>query len=186
MNAAGEARTWSEYEAQATSFLESVFAYTDQLKLNVDGLPIDHVGLRVPSNESVDKLRDELQALCGDPLSQNVVNGRVILVFKLPKPIPYKHKGKQCGIDCVELPYPKPDDPRDGIEHVEFVLDCRAHTVDDLTRAFHCRFGDVGGYEIDNPKLPPDCTPNPALVYKKDDMLTIKFHTAPIEKIVKK
>src|SRR5438270_319970 len=74
------ALSWKIYEESLPCFLDSVFEYVTEKGLDVAGLRIDHVGLRVRLPAHVEELRKELQELCTNhmPLSVAQVNGRQI------------------------------------------------------------------------------------------------------------
>ncbi len=177
--------TWKGEKEKLSAFLDTVFAFVAEQKLDVTDLEIDHIALRLKHIDDVDRMKKEIAAFSINhaPLSSAIVNGREILMYQLSDPLKYHNR----QIPCIELPYPKDphDYPQDGWEHVEFVLESNAETMEDFEAVFRARFPHITDYRVDMPHGPADQLPNPSIVLQKYKGLAIKFHPASIEKIIR-
>ena len=116
-------QSWPAFEAQILALLET-------LDLADKALVCDHVALRVNSIASADALRDAFSCV-GKIISDNIINGRTILIIELDTPLTLG----QFSIACVELPYPSDKVyPQEGWEHIELVIDSKAKDCDTLSR----------------------------------------------------
>jgi len=116
-------QSWPAFEAQILALLET-------LDLADKALVCDHVALRVNSIASADALRDAFSCV-GKIISDNIINGRTILIIELDTPLTLG----QFSIACVELPYPSDKVyPLEGWEHIELVIDSKAKDCDTLSR----------------------------------------------------
>lgn len=167
-------------------FLDEIFLFINELGIDVSDLGIDHIALRYKNSADVDKLSNELKNE-STVLSRAIVNGRKIYIFKLNKPLEYKGY----RIPCVELPYPTIDHnyPRDGWEHVEFVLPTK--NINQIENSFKKRFPKLTpdilkkfDYKLSVPKVEGEQLSNPTCILTKYLGLSIKFHPNSIEKVV--
>ena len=116
-------QSWPAFEAQILALLET-------LDLADKALVCDHVALRVNSIASADALRDAFSCV-GKIISDNIINGRTILIIELDTPLTLG----QFSIACVELPYPSDKVyPQEGWEHIELVIDSKATECDTLNQ----------------------------------------------------
>ncbi|MEN8617295.1 VOC family protein [Shewanella baltica] len=116
-------QSWPAFEAQILALLET-------LGLADKALVCDHVALRVNSIASADALRYAFSRV-GKIISDNIINGRTILIIELDIPL----KLGQFSIACVELPYPSDKVyPQEGWEHIELVIDSKATECDTLSQ----------------------------------------------------
>ncbi|ABS08659.1 VOC family protein [Shewanella baltica] len=116
-------QSWPAFEAQILALLET-------LGLADKALVCDHVALRVNSIASADALRDTFSRV-GKIISDNIINGRTILIIELVTPLTLG----QFSIACVELPYPSDKVyPQEGWEHIELVIDSKAKDCDTLSQ----------------------------------------------------
>ena len=116
-------QSWPAFEAQILALLET-------LDLADKALVCDHVALRVNSIASADALRDTFSRV-GKIISDNIINGRTILIIELDTPLTLG----QFSIACVELPYPSDKVyPQEGWEHIELVIDSKAEDCDTLSQ----------------------------------------------------
>jgi predicted metalloenzyme YecM len=159
-------------------FLDECFAYLSELRIDVTGLPLDHIALRYSHTSDVDKLAEELKGQ-STVISDAIVNGRVIYIFKLHTPL--RHKGLE--IPCIELPYPAIPHkyPQDGWEHVEFVLE--TDRPEKFEEVFNQKYPGQK-YELHIPQVEGEELVNPSVVLKKYPGLSVKFHPNSIEKVV--
>ncbi|MGI2191215.1 VOC family protein [Shewanella baltica] len=116
-------QSWPAFEAQISALIET-------LGLADKALVCDHVALRVNSIASADALRDAFSRV-GKIISDNIINGRTILIIELDTPLTLG----QFSIACVELPYPSDKVyPQEGWEHIELVIDSKATECDTLSQ----------------------------------------------------
>ncbi|MCU7988322.1 VOC family protein [Shewanella sp. SW24] len=116
-------QSWPAFEAQILALLET-------LDLTDKALVCDHVALRVNSIASADALRYAFSCV-GKIISDNIINGRTILIIELDTPLTLG----QFSIACVELPYPSDKVyPQEGWEHIELVIDSKAKECDTLSQ----------------------------------------------------
>ncbi len=100
-------------------FLDKLFDYLSEKKINVSNYELDHICYRVETLERYQALKIALSNL-GELLTESQVGGRAIASIKLDEPIIYKSR----KIRVVELPAPKKGSfYKEGFEHVEFVID---------------------------------------------------------------
>ena len=135
--------------------------------------------------------RDRLKAQiaeAGQIISTANVNGREIAIVQLHNPVMVG----TWEVSGVEVPYPKPGHAHEhGWEHVEFVLNGAANTMDGLRQAFMESFPNLAidklqeeyGYFEDAPLAGGDQMPNPTLGIKVNGV-GLKFHAHPIQVIV--
>jgi len=98
-------------------FLDKLFSMLEDIGLDLDKYPLDHICYRTSSLEEYHEKKAALMNV-GDLLIESMVNGRLISTFKLSSPIIYKNR----HIELLELPAPKTGHQyKSGLEHVEFV-----------------------------------------------------------------
>jgi len=150
-------------------------------------LKIDHICVRLKHSSDVDRLKAQI-AEAGQIISTANVNGREIAIVQLHSPVMVG----TWEVSGVEVPYPKPGHAYEhGWEHVEFVLNGAANTMDGLRQAFMESFPNLAidklqeeyGYFEDAPLAGGDQMPNPTLGIKVNGV-GLKFHAHPIQVIV--
>ncbi|MCS6239115.1 VOC family protein [Shewanella baltica] len=195
-------QSWPAFEAQILALLET-------LDLADKALLCDHVALRVNSIASADALRDTFSRV-GKIISDNIINGRTILIIELDTPLTLG----QFSIACVELPYPSDKVyPQEGWEHIELVIDSKAKDCDTLSQdllalcpklsallpseqaAEHVPSSSLGlnsqgiaslaGIKIkmSSPKGDKERLANPTIAFKRDDVC-IKVHPHGIKAVI--
>ncbi|MBT1445765.1 VOC family protein [Shewanella sp. JM162201] len=170
------------------AFEGRILALVERLGLKPLGLECDHISLRVNSNEAADRLADGFKRI-GDVISNNMINGRPILIIKLHEPL----KLGSMAVRCVELPYPGSKlYPAEGWEHIELVLPCNAHSCDELASELVNMvptLAPVLAGETDikvkasSPSGEAERLPNPTLAFGANG-LTVKVHPHSIEAII--
>ncbi len=151
------------------SFLETMFALLERMRVDVSGFLMDHVCYRVATLERYATLKTELSILCDEPY-ESLVNGRPISVFVLRTPF---RIGERI-ISCIELPAPKPGaDYPEGWEHAEFV-------VDEPLPHFESRYDEL---PFDHKGM--DKQHNRELGLKIGQGLQVKFHEQPLTQVIK-
>ncbi|WP_137221173.1 VOC family protein [Shewanella sp. MEBiC00475] len=114
-------QTWPDFSQRITAFMH---------RLGLDSLSLqsDHAALRVNDNHLAQLLADEFSKH-GKIISNNMINGRPILIIKLIEPLVIG----TMKIQCVELPFPSDKAyPVEGWEHIELVFPSLAKTCDEL------------------------------------------------------
>jgi len=108
-----------ELLGSSSAFLDNLFDYLFEKKIDVSNYELDHICYRVETEERYQTLKIALNNL-GELLTESQIGGRAIASIKLNTPIIYKNR----KIDVVELPAPKKGSfYKEGFEHVEFVID---------------------------------------------------------------
>ncbi|WP_413484942.1 VOC family protein [Shewanella baltica] len=195
-------QSWPAFEAQILALLET-------LDLADKALVCDHVALRVNSIASADALRDTFSRV-GKIISDNIINGRTILIIELDTPLTLG----QFSIACVELPYPSDKVyPQEGWEHIELVIDSKAKDCDTLSQDLLARcpklsallpseqaaepvpssslglnsqgIASLAGIKIkmSSPKGDKERLANPTIAFKRDDVC-IKVHPHGIKAVI--
>lgn len=88
-----------------------------RLGLDTTPLAADHISLRCHQNATAERWRRGFEQ-CGELLSDNMINGRPICLFKLHEPVQVAH----WQFSIVELPWRGKRYPHEGWEHIEIVL----------------------------------------------------------------
>ena len=195
-------QSWPAFEAQILALLET-------LGLADKALVCDHVALRVNSIASADALRDAFSRV-GKIISDNIINGRTILIIELDTPLTLG----QFSIACVELPYPSDKVyPQEGWEHIELVIDSKATECDTMSQdllALCPKLSALLPYEqaaepvpsssqdlssqglaslagikikMSSPKGDKERLANPTIAFKRDDVC-IKVHPHGIKAVI--
>lgn len=100
------------------NFLEQTISLIEGKGISISDLEMDHIGYQASSNEDYDNLVPEFNEL-GEMVSEVIVGGRRVGVFKLNSCLKYKHY----SISAIELIAPKDgQECPSALEHVEFVI----------------------------------------------------------------
>lgn len=115
----------NDISADLPRFSDALRALADRLGLEMAPLEADHISLRCHQNATAERWRQGLER-CGALLSENIINGRPICLFKLAEPICVAH----WRFTVVELPWPgEKRYPHEGWEHIEIVLPADPETL---------------------------------------------------------
>jgi predicted metalloenzyme YecM len=173
--------TWPDFSLQIQAFIT-------QLGLTSLSLAFDHAALRVNNTQTAQALADEFAQL-GQVISNNIINGRPILIIKLSEPMMMG----TTSIECVELPFPSDKIyPMEGWEHVELVFPSNAQTCDDLVSqliAHVPQLADVIAGKTDvkvklsSPKSDNERLANPTIAFKANG-ICVKVHPHDIQTII--
>ncbi|MEH6465902.1 MAG: VOC family protein [Shewanella psychromarinicola] len=177
--------TWVDFGQRITAFI-------DQLGLENLSLYCDHAALRVNDNHMAQLLADEFSQH-GKIISNNIINGRPILIIKLTEPLVIG----AMHIQCVELPFPSDKAyPVEGWEHVELVFPSQAQTCQVLAAELiekAPQLADlIAGNDSENsdikvkqssPKGDNERLANPTIAFKANG-ICVKVHPHDIQKIV--
>lgn len=171
-----------DISADLSRFTEALTELSTRLGLDIAPLDADHISLRCHQNATAERWREGF-AQCGTLLSENIINGRPICLFKLHEPVCVAH----WRFTVVELPWPgEKRYPHEGWEHIEIVLPGEPETLNARALAL---LADVGlsqpgiVVKTSSPKGERERLPNPTLAVT-DGKVTIKFHPWSIEQIV--
>ncbi|STI54747.1 Protein yecM [Escherichia coli] len=82
-------------------FIHALDELSRRLGLNITPLTADHISLRCHQNATAERWRRGFEQ-CGELLSENMINGRPICLFKLHEPVQVAH----WQFSIVELPWP--------------------------------------------------------------------------------
>ena len=186
--------TWADFSQRISAFIH-------RLGLENLALDCDHAALRVNDNQTAQLLVDEFSQH-GKIISNNIINGRPILIIKLAEPLVIG----AMKIQCVELPFPSDKSyPVEGWEHIELVFPSQAQTCDELvaeliekvplladviagnTIAGNTIAGSDENSDIkvkqSSPKGDKERLANPTIAFKANG-ICIKVHPHDIQKIV--
>ncbi|MGV7092929.1 VOC family protein [Siccibacter turicensis] len=171
-----------DLHADLPRFENALTGLAARLGLDIAPLDADHISLRCHQNTTAERWRRGLEQ-CGELLSENIINGRPICLFRLREPVAVAH----WRFTVVELPWPgEKRYPHEGWEHIEIVLPGEPDTLNARAVAL---LSDEGlsqpgiSVKTSSPRGEKERLPNPTLAVS-DGVVTIKFHPWSIEAIV--
>ncbi|XXD09115.1 VOC family protein [Klebsiella sp. R445] len=171
-----------DISADLPRFRDALSTLAGRLGLDITPLDADHISLRCHQNATAERWRRGFEQ-CGTLLSENIINGRPICLFKLDEPVSVAH----WRFHIVELPWPgEKRYPHEGWEHIEIVLPGEPQTLNARALALLSDEGlaQPGIFvKTSSPKGERERLPNPTLAVT-DGTVTIKFHPWSIEQIV--
>lgn len=151
------------------SFIEGILAGIQTSGIDVTDLVMDHIGYQASSNEDYDLSKKEFDAI-GDLVSEKIVGGRRVGIYKLKTPLRYK----QYVNEAIELVAPKEGQIcPSGLEHVEFVLN---EDFDSFMKKYPNVPWDTSA--VNQPMFP-------MIKLKLTDTTQVKFHYKPVLEILK-
>lgn len=172
----------NDISADLPYFTGALNALANRLGLDIAPHDADHISLRCHQNATAERWRRGFEQ-CATLLSENIINGRPICLFKLDEPICVAH----WRFSIVELPWPgEKRYPHEGWEHIEIVLPGEPDTLNARALALLSDEGlsQPGIFvKTSSPKGEHERLPNPTLAVT-DGKVTIKFHPWSIEQIV--
>lgn len=171
-----------DLHADLPRFEHALTGLAARLGLDIAPLDADHISLRCHQNTTAERWRRGLEQ-CGELLSENIINGRPICLFRLREPVAVAH----WRFTVVELPWPgEKRYPHEGWEHIEIVLPGEPDTLNARAVAL---LSDEGlsqpgiSVKTSSPRGEKERLPNATLAVS-DGVVTIKFHPWSIEAIV--
>lgn len=180
--------TLHELEHSWPQFSHDIQQFLQELQLDTLGLACDHVAVRVNSEAGAELLKDYFGHQ-GRIISNNMINGRPILIIALNTPL-------QLGnmlIDCVELPYPSDKHyPNEGWEHIEVVLPGEAQNIEQLRQQLLNALPTLAPVLAGKTDIKVKCSSpqgeherlaNPTIAFKRAN-LCIKVHAHGIKTII--
>lgn len=149
-------------------FLDKLLQDIEVKGMDVSKYDLDHFGYQCSSNEDYNKLKPELENIA-QLISENIVGGRRVGIFKLNEPVEYKN----WKIQAVELVAPKEgQECPSALEHAEFVIDT---DFDSFVKKYPNLNWDLTA--INQPTFP-------MVKLKLSDHTQVKFHLQPVLEIV--
>ena len=172
------------------AFMARVMALASELGISLEQYQADHIALRVNDREMAEALHQAWLAY-GEEWSNNIINGRPIIVIGFHQPI---HVGTWM-IECLELPYPGDKAyPQEGWEHVEFVIPAKAGNTDQLKVVLEQAFPQLEqqwalmaekgiNVKASSPSGEKERLPNPTYAFKKNG-ICIKLHPCSLKDVI--
>lgn len=100
-------------------FLDKLFLKLEEIGIDVSEYEMDHMAYQASSDEDYDRLKPEFLKI-GEIISENIVGGRRVGVFKLKNQLTYK----DYKISAIELLAPQQGQKcLSAFQHAEFVID---------------------------------------------------------------
>ncbi|MCL1068343.1 VOC family protein [Shewanella olleyana] len=174
-------KSWPDFSQRITLFIK-------ELGLDTLQLDCDHCALRVNSVDAAERLTTDFEQH-GQVISNNMINGRPILIIKLNTPMELDG----LKVPCVELPFPSDKlYPQEGWEHVELVLPTNATTceqlIEDLLKVAPSAQNIIDGktdikVKLSSPKGDNERLANPTIAFKQNG-ICVKVHPQTIEAII--
>ncbi len=152
-----------------SKFLDIITNKVNEFGIDVSKYNLDHFGYQTSSDQDYDRLLPEFNKVA-KLLSEEIVGGRRVGIFKFYSPLIYKNK----PIEAVELVAPKQGQVYpSALEHAEFVVDTDLET-------FANKYPDLpwDKSKIDQPMFP-------MVNLKLGEFVQAKFHLKPVLEIIK-
>jgi len=150
-------------------FLDTLLNNINKYKIDVSDFDLDHIGYQCSSDNDYDNLKNEVDEFA-TLVSENIVGGRRVGIFKLSTPLKYKN----WNIEAFEIIAPKKSHIcPSALEHAEFVID-----------------SDFEIFVKKYPNIPFDTSKInqpifPMVTLKLSENTQVKFHLKPVLEIVK-
>jgi len=149
-------------------FLDKLIGDIEEKGIDISSFNLDHFGYQCFSNEDYDKLKPEFEKIA-NLVSENLVGGRRVGIFKLNAPLEYKN----WKIPAVELVAPKEgQNCPSALEHAEFVID---EDFDSFVKKYPNFSWDLTA--VNQPTFP-------MVKLKLSEYTQAKFHYKPVLEIV--
>jgi predicted metalloenzyme YecM len=149
-------------------FINNILDAINKFGIDVSKLNMDHIGYQAATDADYDQLKSEFDKL-GKLMSEAIVNGRRVGIYKLAKPLHYD----QYVNTAIELVAPKKGQVcLTALEHVEFVI---PNGFADFMRQYPEVPWDTSA--INQPEFP-------MLKLKLTEFTQVKFHLTPVLEIV--
>ncbi|MCL1078270.1 VOC family protein [Parashewanella spongiae] len=174
------------------TFSTKIQSFIKRLGIEQHVFECDHVALRANSTAKADEYRNFFEER-GTVISENIINGRPILIIELDEPLSL---GGMI-IPCVELPYPSQKRyPQEGWEHIEIVIpsnaaECEHFTADvvdiipnlkNTLKLTDSTNSDIK-IKLSSPRGTHERLANPTIALKQKDVC-IKLHPHSIKDII--
>jgi predicted metalloenzyme YecM len=150
-------------------FLDTLLDNISKYKIDVSNYKLDHIGYQCSSDNDYDNLKNEVNEFAS-LVSENIVGGRRVGIFKLDSPLKYNN----WGIEAFEIIAPKESQScPSALEHAELAVDSDFKTF--IKKYSNIPFDTS---KIDQPVFP-------MVTLKLSENTQVKFHLKPILEIVK-
>lgn len=170
-------------------FEQRILELAQAMQVNLSDYQIDHLAVRVNLCKEAEVWLTALLK-CGRILSDNQVNGRVIYLIELNRPLIFAGQ----PVTIIELPFPKNKIyPKDGFEHIEIVVpfekvEAVSAWENRILRKFAWdKYSDFV-VKVDEPKVEGEQLPNPSIAVSLADKTLnhtcIKVHPYHIKQII--
>jgi len=181
----------SQMQQTLPEFISQIKTLADKLGLDLSNYQADHIAMRINEQDLAKQAHQEWQEY-GQVISQAQINGRPIVVIAFDKPL----ESHGWSFECLELPYPAEGKiyPKQGWEHVEFVVPSMAQTADDYLADLQNQFPEFAAQwerlpelgiktKLSSPKGEGERLNNPTVAFKWQGVC-IKLHPHSLKKIV--
>ncbi|MGF1705905.1 VOC family protein [Enterovibrio baiacu] len=171
-------------------FSQRLQGLIDTLGLDLSPYDTDHIALRVNDAEQAKQLHQAWLAH-GDEISNNMINGRPIVVVKTREALTVGG----WKTHCVELPYPGDKAyPEEGWEHAEWVIPSLATTPEALLEDVFALFPTLKSewdtleekgvkVKLSSPSGEGERLANPTVAFKAKGVC-IKLHPVTLEQVI--
>ncbi|OOF42838.1 metalloprotein [Rodentibacter rarus] len=176
-------------QLELIDFEDKIQALASVMKLDLKDYEIDHLALRVNSEQNA-KIWLTRLLKCGRILSDNIVNGRSIYLIQLERPLAFAGQ----LVDVIELPFPKNKQYlQETWEHIEIVIPFLADEsieawIGRINRQFLWQHLTQLTIKVSEPKVEGERLPNPSIAVsfadKSANHTCIKVHPYSIKKIL--
>ena len=177
------------FRTSLLEFEEKILQLARDSRLNLSDYEIDHLALRVNSEQSA-KNWLTLLLKYGKIVSDNFINGRPIYLIELEHPVKFANQ----LIDIIELPFPKNKlYPAEGWEHIEIVIpflvgEFTNEWIERINMQFLWNKLTQLNIKVSEPKVEGERLSNPSIavsfVDKTANHTCIKVHPYSIKKIL--
>ena len=177
------------FRTSLLEFEEKILQLARDSRLNLSDYEIDHLALRVNSEQSA-KNWLTLLLKYGKIVSDNFINGRPIYLIELEHPVKFANQ----WIDIIELPFPKNKlYPAEGWEHIEIVIpflvgESTNEWIERINMQFLWNKLTQLNIKVSEPKVEGERLSNPSIavsfVDKTANHTCIKVHPYSIKKIL--
>ena len=177
------------FRTSLLEFEEKILQLARDSRLNLSDYEIDHLALRVNSEQSA-KNWLTLLLKYGKIVSDNFINGRPIYLIELEHPVKFANQ----LIDIIELPFPKNKlYPAEGWEHIEIVIpflvgESTNEWIERINMQFLWNKLTQLNIKVSEPKVEGERLSNPSIavsfVDKTASHTCIKVHPYSIKKIL--
>ncbi len=170
-----------DISADLPRFIRAFTELATRLGLDIAPLEADHISLRCHQNATAERWRRGFEQ-CGELLSENIINGRPICLFKLHAPVTVAH----WQFTVVELPRRR---KALSARRLGAYRNCSAREPETLNARALALLSEEGlsqpgiFVKTSSPKGERERLPNPTLAVT-DGNVTVKFHPRTIEQIV--
>ncbi|WP_077333806.1 VOC family protein [Vibrio ruber] len=175
----------------STAFIRKISALCDVLQLDLAPFQLDHIAMRI-NDRQLAEAAHEVWLNEGIEISSAQINGRPIIVIALESPIMLG----EWSTRYLELPYPVQGKsyPRQGWEHVEFVIPSGATNIDDFLQDIWQRFPalkqlwptlEQQGIKVkcSAPKGEGERLANPTIAFRQGD-ICLKLHPHSLAQVI--